>query len=80
MRTSRIQLRILEAFEAHPCDTDLYINDLYKFAFVNGDDGTKTDRERQQRLGANIYRLNAKLHDRKIVPGTVKRTYRMVRT
>lgn len=62
-------------------ERDTRIQTLYEYVHVLCAGSKRpSPRVMQQRLGAIITRINRKLEGEKIVPGDVKRTYRLTRT
>ena len=79
LKLSRLE-RLLYAKVSSSCNSDVTIDELYSELHDDGD--AFTPRERQQRLGSVIARINRKLADvsddpSRIVPGEMKRTYRL---
>lgn len=57
-------------------DVDVPIAEMHDKLYPEGDTDGRTP---QQRLGALISRINKKLTGERIVPGNLKRTYRLTR-
>ena len=78
-----ISERILDCFVQAGHDTDVYITYVYNCAYAD-DASLVTFRRQQQRLGARFSILNRQFEAGRhaygrIVPGEVKRTYRLVK-
>lgn len=80
-----LQDKIYKLLKATP-DQDVAIDTLYNHVFdgphyvqLEGErhELVYTSRDMQQRLGPVIARLNLKLRGQRIVPGELKRTYRL---
>lgn len=80
-----LQQKIFSLLDAKP-NTDVMISTLYHEAFGDTDmvhpDGSYSSvvldtRDMQQRLGPLLARINLKLKRGRIVPGALKRTYRL---
>ena len=59
---------------------DVALDDLHKAAYGEAKPPAWLNRRMQQRMGPLISRINEKLPCHKIVPGELKRTYRLVPT
>lgn len=62
-------------------DIDAEIEDLFRATYENKASviTSYSNRAMQQRLGPIIARINRKLDGQRIVPGRMKRTYRLIR-
>ena len=78
-KLSATQQRLYDAFKDKP-DTDIAISVMYDATYRSEGrlEALAFDvRYMQQRLGPIIQRLNKKLDGQRIVPGRLKRTYRL---
>lgn len=76
MTLSPQEQRVWDCFVAEPDSTDIPISKLYICALDGCSAPSTTARTMQQRVGGIVSRLNAKT-GRSIVPGELKRTYRL---
>lgn len=76
MKLSRLQKRVYDKFKL---DRDVRITDLHATAYPSFHKDGAEVRAMQMRLGSIIARINEKLDGKKIVPGKVKQTYRLVK-
>lgn len=73
---SPLQQRVYSVFQDAP-DTDVPIDTMYAVAYPEEPIGRRSLREKQQRLGSAITRINSKLNEGNIAPGEARRTYRL---
>lgn len=73
------QLKLYEKVNTAGVDVDVTIDDLWFEMYGHSDHGL-SKREQQQYIGSCISRVNVKLKKLRIVPGQLKRTYRLTRT
>jgi metallophosphoesterase superfamily enzyme len=76
MKLSRLQKRVYDKLKP---DTDVLISDLHAAAYPSSHKDGAEVRAMQMRLGSVIARINEKLDGKKVVPGKVKQTYRLVK-
>ena len=79
---SPMQAKLVTAFRdpkgALRFDTDVSIDTIYQIMY-HPQSMPPSTRQRQQRVGAIITKLNAKLNGMRVTPGQIKRTYRLER-